>query len=80
VWFVFLKAFFISNVANRWLGVRVEFIGTCVVTLAAIFAVIERHNIDPGLAGLSISYALNITGTLNWCAFFEGTFIGFAYS
>lgn len=60
------KAFFISNVANRWLGVRVEFIGTCVVSLAALFAVIERHNIDPGLAGLSISYALNITGTLNW--------------
>jgi ABC-type multidrug transport system fused ATPase/permease subunit len=62
------QAFFISNVANRWLGVRVEFIGTCVVSLAALFAVIERHNIDPGLAGLSISYALNITGTLNWCA------------
>lgn len=60
------KAFFVASLANRWLAVRVEFIGTCVVSLAALFAVIERHNIDPGLAGLSISYALNITGTLNW--------------
>lgn len=62
------KAFFMANLTNRWLAVRVEFIGTCVVSLAALFAVIERHNIDPGLAGLSISYALNITGTLNWYA------------
>lgn len=63
---IWTQAFFVSNLANRWLAVRVEFIGTCVVSLAALFAVIERNNIDPGLAGLSISYALNITGTLNW--------------
>eukprot|EP00005_Dracoamoeba_jomungandri_P014183 CAMPEP_0174262580 /NCGR_PEP_ID=MMETSP0439-20130205/13739_1 /TAXON_ID=0 /ORGANISM="Stereomyxa ramosa, Strain Chinc5" /LENGTH=1412 /DNA_ID=CAMNT_0015347351 /DNA_START=291 /DNA_END=4529 /DNA_ORIENTATION=- len=60
------RAFFASLVANRWLGIRVEFIGTAVVTLAALFAVLETDNIDPGLAGLSITYALNITGTLNW--------------
>lgn len=37
-----------------------------VVTLAALFTVLERDNIDPGLAGLSLAYALNITATLNW--------------
>lgn len=37
-----------------------------VVTLAALFTVLERDNIDPGLAGLSLSYALNVTATLNW--------------
>ncbi len=42
--------------------------GTCVVSLAALFAVLERDNIDPGMAGLSLTYALNITGVLNWCA------------
>lgn len=60
------KAYFASVVANRWLGIRVEFIGTCVVSLAALFAVLERDNIDPGMAGLSLTYALNITGVLNW--------------
>jgi ABC-type multidrug transport system fused ATPase/permease subunit len=60
------KAYFASVVANRWLGIRVEFIGTCVVSLAALFAVLERDNIDPGMAGLSLTYALSITGVLNW--------------
>ena len=41
--------------------------GTLMVILAALFAVLERHNIDPGLAGLSITYALSGTGVLNWC-------------
>eukprot|EP01087_Luapelamoeba_hula_P012571 TRINITY_DN3508_c0_g1_i1.p1 TRINITY_DN3508_c0_g1~~TRINITY_DN3508_c0_g1_i1.p1 ORF type:complete len:1538 (+),score=302.45 TRINITY_DN3508_c0_g1_i1:61-4674(+) len=60
------RAYFASVVSNRWLGVRIEFIGTCVVTLAALFAVMERENIDPGMAGLSLTYALNVTSTLNW--------------
>ncbi len=30
------------------LGIRLEFMGTVVVTLAAAFAVIERNTIDPG--------------------------------
>lgn len=45
---------------------RVEFIGTSVVTLAATFAVVERSGLGPGYAGLSISYALQLTGILNW--------------
>jgi len=60
------KAYFASLVANRWLGIRVEFIGSCVVSLAALLAVLERDNIDPGMAGLSLTYALNITVVLNW--------------
>ncbi len=61
-----MQAFFCSTISNRWLSVRVEFIGACVVTLAAFFAVLERDNIDPGLAGLSITYALSVTSTLTW--------------
>jgi len=53
-------------VSNRWVGIRVEFIGTVVVTLAAAFAVIEKNNVEAGFAGLSISYALQLTGILNW--------------
>ena len=45
---------------------RVEMIGTIVVTLAATFAVIGRDTLAPGFAGLSISYALQLTGILNW--------------
>lgn len=52
--------------ANRWLGIRLEFLGNIVIFAAAMFAVMSRGHIDGSLVGLSISYALQITGTLSW--------------
>uniref|UniRef100_A0A452GX19 ABC-type glutathione-S-conjugate transporter n=1 Tax=Gopherus agassizii TaxID=38772 RepID=A0A452GX19_9SAUR len=53
-------------VSNRWLAVRLEFVGNLVVFSAALLAVITRDNLGSGIVGLSISSALNITQTLNW--------------
>merc|ERR1711936_738360 len=33
---------------------------------AALFAVLGREHLSPGLVGLSVSYALSVTQTLNW--------------
>ncbi|KAM8837861.1 ATP-binding cassette sub-family C member 3 isoform 2-T2 [Spinachia spinachia] len=60
------KSYYPGIVSNRWLGVRIEFIGNCMVLFAALFAVTGKENLDPGLVGLSVSYALQVTMSLNW--------------
>ncbi|GLH03627.1 Multidrug resistance protein homolog 49 [Gryllus bimaculatus] len=53
-------------IANRWLAVRLEMVGNLIILFAALFAVMQKENSSEGDVGLSISYALQITQTLNW--------------
>ncbi|XP_019701146.1 multidrug resistance-associated protein 1 isoform X1 [Harpegnathos saltator] len=57
-----------SIIANRWLAVRLEMVGNLIIFFAALFAVLGRDSQDmsAGIVGLSVSYALQITQTLNW--------------
>ncbi|CAI2355592.1 unnamed protein product [Caenorhabditis sp. 36 PRJEB53466] len=63
-----LATYYPSIVANRWLAVRLEMVGNLIVLSAAGAAVWFRDSpgLSAGLVGLSVSYALNITQTLNW--------------
>ncbi|KAL7913363.1 P-loop containing nucleoside triphosphate hydrolase protein [Trichoderma velutinum] len=64
-----LRAYFPSISANRWLAVRLEFIGAIVILAAAgfaIMAVASNSHISAGQIGLAMSYALQITTSLNW--------------
>ncbi|XP_069785764.1 ATP-binding cassette sub-family C member 3 isoform X2 [Narcine bancroftii] len=60
------KSHYPGIVSNRWLGIRIEFIGSCIVLFAALFVVIGRKHLNPGIVGLSVSYALQVTMALNW--------------
>nr|CAB3219630.1 multidrug resistance-associated protein 1-like [Phallusia mammillata] len=61
------KCYYPNIVSNRWLAIRLDLIGNAIVFFAALFAVLGRGDAVTGaLAGLSLSYALNITSTLNW--------------
>lgn len=59
-----LRAYFLGTACNRWLAVRLEFIGTLTTGAAAFLAVVA--NTQPNLAGLSLTYALSVTQSLNW--------------
>lgn len=37
-----------------------------IIFFSALFAVINKDTMDSGLVGLSVTYALQITQTLNW--------------
>ncbi|XP_045532541.1 multidrug resistance-associated protein 1 isoform X3 [Pieris brassicae] len=55
-----------SCIANRWLAIRLEMIGNVIIFFAALSVVLGRETIDPGIVGLSVTYALQITQILNW--------------
>jgi ATP-binding cassette subfamily C (CFTR/MRP) protein 1 len=64
-----LRAYYPSISANRWLAIRLEFIGAICILAAAGFAVISVANhsgLTEGIVGLAMSYALGITTSLNW--------------
>uniref|UniRef100_A0A1I8JE23 ABC-type glutathione-S-conjugate transporter n=1 Tax=Macrostomum lignano TaxID=282301 RepID=A0A1I8JE23_9PLAT len=60
------RFYFLKVASNRWLGFRLELLGTVAVTIASLLAVLARGSLTPGLVGLSVSYALDISNSLNW--------------
>ncbi|XP_072291740.1 ATP-binding cassette sub-family C member 8-like [Eucyclogobius newberryi] len=54
--------------ANRWLEVRMEYIGACVVLVAAVASITNSmyNHLSTGLVGLGLTYALMVSNYLNW--------------
>ncbi|RDL39375.1 putative multidrug resistance protein [Venustampulla echinocandica] len=59
----------ISDSCNRWLAVRLEFLGSIIILSAAGFAIVSVSSgskLSASMVGLAMSYALQITQSLNW--------------
>ena len=54
-----------SIISNRWISIRLEMLGNVIILFAALFAILGRDTLDPGIVGLSLSYAMQITFQLN---------------
>ncbi|NXY25088.1 MRP7 protein, partial [Atrichornis clamosus] len=61
------RCLFASNTAMEWLDIRLQMIGVAVVTSIAGIAIIQHQKQlgNPGLVGLSLSYALSVTHLLS---------------
>ncbi|KAI9591578.1 multi drug resistance-associated protein MRP [Syncephalis fuscata] len=69
-----LKAYYLWVSLNRWLAVRLEFVGkyysSIVILSASMLAVVTTvttGNTNASLVGLAVTNALYITQSLNWC-------------
>lgn len=62
------SAYIFANMANRWLGLRLDYGGAMIVFLAAISSVWAALSgtISPGLVGLALTYALAVAQVFNW--------------
>jgi len=62
-----MSAYHPSMTANRWLSIRLEFIGSLIILGASglLILTLNSGRVTPGLVGLSVSYALQVTQALN---------------
>ncbi|KAF4980857.1 hypothetical protein FZEAL_3231 [Fusarium zealandicum] len=59
-------AYYITFANQRWLSVRIDFIGTLLVFVTAILVVTSRFAINPSIAGLVLSYILSIVSVMQF--------------
>ncbi|XP_075705466.1 ATP-binding cassette sub-family C member 9-like isoform X2 [Rhinoderma darwinii] len=57
-------AYLFLSAANRWLEVRTDYLGACIVLMAAVTSI--TSGFTSGIVGLGLTYALTVTNYLNW--------------
>jgi ABC-type multidrug transport system fused ATPase/permease subunit len=60
------RPYYLLWTAQRWVSWRIDVVGSFVSSLAGAFIVYNIHQIDAGLAGFSLTYALSFTDAILW--------------
>ncbi|KAG8814736.1 hypothetical protein FRC17_000994 [Serendipita sp. 399] len=60
------RAYWLSVTNQRWLGIRLDVLGTLLTFFVAIIAVATRFTISPALTGLTLSYILSVQQAFGW--------------
>ncbi|KAK9823870.1 hypothetical protein WJX72_006059 [[Myrmecia] bisecta] len=60
------KAYWALRTAEQWLSLRLDLIGSLLILITAILAIANRDHIGAGLAALSLSEVLDVTGFLKY--------------
>ncbi|KAH9257918.1 hypothetical protein BASA81_003937 [Batrachochytrium salamandrivorans] len=61
-----LSAYYLMTSANRWLAVRIEFIGNFLLLFASLLTASKHGTVSAAMAGMALAYTMNITQSLNW--------------
>ncbi|KAJ5895086.1 ABC transporter integral membrane type 1 [Penicillium taxi] len=59
-------AYFLTFSNQRWLTVRLDAVGTCLVFVTGVLVVTSRFNVSPSISGLVLSYILSIAQMLQF--------------
>ena len=54
------------NLVNRWLGLRLDSLGSQLTAAVAIVCVVIPLSVSASSCGLALMYAISVTGSLNW--------------
>lgn len=61
-----LRCWFAHDMAQRWLGIRLETICAVLVTVTSMVIVATRGLVEPGLAGLALTNSIALSGFVSW--------------
>jgi len=60
------RAYWLTVVNQRWLGIRLDLMGTLLTFVVAILTVASRFSISPSQTGVTLSYILSVQQAFGW--------------
>ncbi|GAA6063571.1 hypothetical protein JCM10212_003150 [Sporobolomyces blumeae] len=60
------RAYYLTVINQRWLGLRLDFFGSCLTFAVAMFSVGTAKTVSPAQTGLILSYILTISQSFSW--------------
>lgn len=60
------RAYWLAQTCQRWLSVRLDFLGSLLILSVAVLVVASRFDISPGETGVALSYILTAQSIFGW--------------
>lgn len=61
-----IRAYWLTVTNQRWLGIRLDFLGSLLTFVVALLTVGTRFTISPAQTGLTLSYILSVQQAFGW--------------
>jgi ATP-binding cassette, subfamily C (CFTR/MRP), member 1 len=60
------RAYFMTIIDQRWLGIRLDFVGDILILVVGILVVTSRFSVPPSIAGLVLAYCTQVIAMMGW--------------